>query len=132
MPYGTSGSTDRGANAPRLFAGNVFPGLSARQIGGWATVEFPLLLYQSYGGGGFNNRRLFGRDLYGQLAIYLHLGDKVLRPLGASWGRIDAYAFLEQNLTPNKDRSTGRTDRFNPVILYGVSIPVGDEAGRRP
>ena len=131
-PYGTSDANDRSGNASQLFAGLIFPAVDARRTGGWATVEVPLLVYHTYGGGGENNRRLFGRDLFAQVAVYLHVGEKVLRSLGPTWARLDVYGFVEQNLTPNRDRITGKMDRFNPVILYGVSLPVGgsSEGGR--
>lgn len=124
-PYGSSDASDRNANAPRLFIGNVFPLVDSSGTRGWATVELPLLVYHEYGGGGVNNRRLYGRDLYGQVAVYLHLGAKVLRVLGPAWAHLDMYAFLEQNLTPNRNPFSGRLDRFNPVLLYGVSMPIG-------
>jgi hypothetical protein len=130
-PYGSSDVNDRNANAPRLFIGNVFPVVDSSGTRGWATVELPLLVYHEYGGGGASSRRLYGRDLYGQLAVYVHLGQKVLRSLGAAWAQLDFYGFLEQNLTPNRNVVTGRVDRFNPVVLYGVSIPVGSPGGGR-
>jgi hypothetical protein len=128
-PYGLSGVSDRNTTAPVLFAGNIFPLIAGRRPGDWLTAELPLLIQHSYGGGGVNNPRLFGRDLYVQFAVYLHLGRRVLGDLGATWRRLDVYGFLEQNLTPNEDGVTGRTDRFNPVAMFGVSLALGG-AGR--
>lgn len=124
-PEGTSGASQRNTNAPALFAGNVFPLVRAERTAGWLTLELPLLVYHAYGGGGARNPRIYGRDLYVQLAAYVHLGRKALRDLGPGWARFDLYAFVEQNLTPNENTVTGRTDRFNPVALAGVSLTFG-------
>ena len=72
-PYGMSGIPDRNSSAPLVFIGNVFPAVSSARTGGWATLEVPLLLYQAYGGGGEHSTSNFGRDLYLQLSLYLHV-----------------------------------------------------------
>jgi len=124
-PYGTSNPSARGLNTPVLFAGNVFPLLDQRRTNGWITAEVPLLLHYAFGGGGAHNERLYGRDLHLQVAFRLHLGEKTLRDLGPFWRRLDVYAMFEQNLTPNEELTSGKPDRFNPVAMYGVTIPVG-------
>ncbi len=130
-PYGTSGIRNRSRNAPLLFVGNVFPFVSAQKTAGWATVDVPLLLYYSYGGGGVHNDRLYGRDLFLQIAARVHVGQKMLHDLGAFWSRVDAYAFLEQTMTPNRDSVSRRVDRFNPVVLIGLSMPFGATSSGR-
>jgi hypothetical protein len=129
-PYGTSGSIGRNLNTPVIFFGNAFPFVRSAQTGGWATVELPLFLYYSYGGGGPHNRRIYGRDVFLQVSTHLHLGAKALHDLGPFWSRVGVYADLEQNLTPNRvgNRSP---DRFNPVGLVGLSIPFGAGATER-
>jgi hypothetical protein len=131
-PYGTTGPSTRNTNAPAIFGGNIFPLLGAARTRGWLTIELPLLIYHAYGGGSANNSRIYGRDLFIQVAGYLHVGSKLLGELGSGWVRLDGYAFLEQNLTPNEDGSTGRTDRFNPVMVFGASLSLGSSEGRRP
>ena len=125
-PYGTSIAGDAGHNTPRLFAGNIFPLWGPRRTKGWLTVEAPLLIYYTYGGGGEHSHRLYGRDIYAQLATRMHIGQKMLRDLGRVWSRVDAYGFLEQNLTPNKVFGVRHRDYFNPIALVGISIPFGD------
>lgn len=124
-PEGTSGTSTRNTNAPSIFAGNIFPLLGPDRTAGWLTFEVPVLVYHAYGGGPSGNPRIYGRDVYVQLAAYVHLGRKALRDLGPGWAKFDLYAFLEQNLTPNENSITGRTDRFNPVALAGVSLGFG-------
>jgi hypothetical protein len=125
-PYGTSNPSARGLNTPVLFAGNVFPLIDQRRTNGWVTAEVPLLVNYAFGGGGANNERLYGRDLHLQVAFRIHLGEKRLRDLGPFWRRLDVYVMFEQNLTPNEELTSGKPDRFNPVAMYGVTIPVGE------
>lgn len=130
-PYGTSGVTPRSTNTPVLFIGNVFPGIPTRKTGGWLDLSFPVYLTYSYGGGGERNRQIYGRDFVGEAALQLYLGEKVLRDLGPAFGRLRVYAMMHQLLTPNEDLTTGITDRFNPVALYGVTIPIGGRGAVR-
>lgn len=124
-PYGTSGVTPRSTNTPMLFIGNVFPGVSARRMGGWLDLQFPVYLTYTYGGGGEHNSQIYGRDFVAEAALQVHVGRKVLRDLGPGFSRLRLYAMLNQVLTPNEDPSSGKTDRFNPMALYGLTIPIG-------
>lgn len=124
-PYGTSGVTPRSTNTPMLFVGNVFPGVAARRTGGWFDVTFPLYLTYTYGGGGPRNSQIYGRDFVAEAAVQVYVGRKVLRDLGPGFSRLRLYAMLNQLLTPNEDPSSGKTDRFNPMALYGLTIPIG-------
>jgi hypothetical protein len=130
-PYGTSGITPRATNTPVLFAGNVFPGISARRTGGWFDLQFPVYVTYSYGGGGARNREIYGRDVLAEAALQWYVGEKVLRPLGPAFARWRVYLMLNQVLTPNEDLTTGITDRFNPVALYGITIPLGGRSAAR-
>ena len=127
-PYGTSGITPRSTNTPLLFIGNVFPGIAARRTGGWFDLQFPVYLTYAYGGGGPHNSAIYGRDFVGEAALQWYVGQKVLRELGPAFARVRAYLMVNQVLTPNADVITGKVDRFNPVALYGITIPIG---GRR-
>ncbi len=130
-PYGMSGATPRNANTPVLFIGNVFPGIGKAQTGGWFDVQLPLYVTYSYGGGDARNPELYGRDFVGEAALQLYLGEKVLRDLGQTFARLRIYLMLNQVLTPNEDLTTGKTDRFNPMALYGLTIPIGGRNGGR-
>jgi hypothetical protein len=124
-PYGMSGPNGRALNTPVLFVGNIFPLVGNRRTAGWLTLELPVLVSHSYAGGSENETRLYGPDLHLQLAAYLHVGRKVLHELGPNWMRLDVYAFLDQNLTPNRDAVTGKRDPFNPAALFGLSLAIG-------
>lgn len=130
-PYGTSGITPRSTNTPVLFIGNVFPGIAARRTGGWFDLQFPLYLTYSYGGGGSRNSAIYGRDFVGEAALQWYVGQKVLHELGPTFSRLRVYLLVNQVLTPNEELITGTTDRFNPVALYGVTIPIGGHGPAR-
>jgi hypothetical protein len=127
-PYGTSGITPRSTNTPLLFIGNVFPGIPTRRTGGWFDLQFPVYLTYAYGGGGPHNSAIYGRDFVGEAALQWYVGQKVLRELGPAFSRLRVYLMVNQVLTPNADVVTGQVDRFNPIALYGITIPIG---GRR-
>ncbi|MBK9976455.1 MAG: hypothetical protein IPP20_00765 [Gemmatimonadetes bacterium] len=130
-PYGTSGITPRSTNTPVLFVGNVFPGIAARRTGGWLELQFPFYLTYTYGGGGPRNRAIYGRDFVAEAALQVHVGQKVLRELGPAFARLRLYAMVNQVITPNEDPTSGRTDRFNPMALYGITIPIGRHSTER-
>lgn len=130
-PYGTSGVSVRSTNTPVLFIGNVFPGIAARRTGGWFDLAFPVYLTYSYDGGGARNRQIYGRDLVGEAALQFFVGEKVLGDLGPMFRRLRVYLMVNQLLTPNKDLTSERTERFNPVALYGVTLPIGGRGAVR-
>lgn len=126
-PFGSSGASRRNTNTPMLFVGNVFPVLDARRTAGWLSVDAPVLLTYTEGGGGPSNQRVYGRDVVGELAVTVHMGRKLLSGFGGTLSRLRLYGLLDQNLTPNRTFE-GTMDRFNPVAFYGVTVPLG--AGR--
>lgn len=124
-PYGTTGFTTSHVNAPSVFAGNVFPLVPDSALGGWIQLDVSVLWYYTYDGGGRHASRLYGRDLYVELAITAPLGRKLLEGLGPNWRRLDGYLLFDQNLTPNPDPVSTRTDRFNPIALFGMTFRIG-------
>lgn len=126
-PYGTTGYATTQTNAPTVFMGNVFPLVEASRLGGWLSIDAPLLWYYVLDGGGRHNQRLFGGDVYAELAFTSPLGEKLLRDLGPSWKHLGGYLLLDQNLSPNPDRVSSRTDRFNPIALFGISLRFGKQ-----
>jgi len=126
-PYGTAGFTTSQTNAPSVFAGNMFPLVPDSALGGWLRADVPVLLYYTYHGGGPHNTRLFGKDIYVELAFTSSLGQKLLGGLGPNWKRLEAYLLLDQNLTPNPNLISGRTDRFNPIALFGIAFRFGKQ-----
>jgi hypothetical protein len=68
--------------------------------------------------------RLYVHDLFLQGAATVPLGSKLMADMGAFWSRIAVYGIVEQNLTPARNFTTRKLDRFNPTFLYGLSIPI--------
>ncbi len=124
-PYGSTGPTRRDVNFPTLFVGNVFPLLSDRATAGWLSADLPLLLTYGVDGGSTSNSRAYGTDVTLQFAVTAHIGSRILREFGGPLARLRAYVYADQNLTPNADPFTGIRDRFNPVVHYGITLPIG-------
>ncbi|MGQ0538541.1 MAG: hypothetical protein ACT4R6_06315 [Gemmatimonadaceae bacterium] len=127
-PFGFRGSGVRSANAPSLFAGAQLVVLPPAHTAGWLTAYVPILFLYSYRGGATDNTRLYGADLAAEAAVVLHVGRKLFGDLGTWWLTLGAFAYMQQNLTPNVEVSSGKRDRFRPDFVYGVSIPL---TGRR-
>ena len=126
-PYGTSGASRRNTNTPVLFAGNVFPLLAARHTGGWVSLNLPVLLTYTFGGGGQRNPRIYGRDVVVQGGLDILAGKKIFGEFGGTLSRLRVYALIEQNLTPNRRAFDDTLDRFNLIAYYGITLPVGTE-----
>lgn len=126
-PYGSSGISRRNTNTPILFAGNVFPLLSARHTDGWVSLSIPVLLTYTFGGGGQRNPRIYGRDVVVQGSLDILAGKKIFGEFGGTLSRLRVYALIEQNLTPNRRAFDDTLDRFNPVAYYGITLPIGTE-----
>jgi hypothetical protein len=123
-PYGSSGPSRRNTNTPMLFVGNVFPVLNSTRTGGWLSIDAPLLMTYTFGGGGQHNARVYGRDIALEAAFTVHAGRQLLAGFGGPLARLRLYAVIDQNLTPNKTFE-GKRDRFNPIAYYGLTIPFG-------
>ena len=124
LPYGSTQNTVRNTDAPTLFAGNIFSVITERKTSGWFTVEVPLLIAHSPGAAASGSARDYGRDLVVLPTVYLHLGPRALRELGAVWSKLNVVVQLEQNLTPNPD-ALGHRDYLNPIATIGVSLAIG-------
>lgn len=123
-PYGSSGPSRRNTNTPTLFIGNVFPVFSASKTAGWLSLDAPVLMTYTFGGGGEHNARVYGRDIALEAAFTVHAGRQLLAGFGGPLARLRLYVVLDQDLTPNKTFE-GKRDRFNPLAFYGLTIPFG-------
>lgn len=123
-PFGMSNG-NRIANDPILFYGASIPLVRERRTDGWLALSLPVLGVYQYDLTGRGNDRLYEHDLVLELSATAHVGRKLLSDLGPFWSRLDAYLLIDQMLTPDRELSNRRRDRFNPVFMYGVAIPLG-------
>lgn len=129
-PYGTTGFGVRNTDAPTIFAGNIFTVIDARRGSGWLTAEVPLVIAHAPGAANSGSVREYGRDVLLQPTLYVHIGRRIFGEFGAAWSRLDFFAILEQNLTPNRHPDTGARDFFNPVAVIGASLTLGGPVPR--
>jgi len=122
-PWGSTGATTRDTDAPTLFAGNIFH--LTDTANGWFSLELPVLVAHAPGAATTGNSRDYGRDLVVQPSLVIHLGARMFREFGRQWSDVDVLVYAEQNLTPNRDRTTGKRDRFNPMTFVGVTLALG-------
>lgn len=63
-----------------------------------------------------------GMDFVLEGAVVLGLG-KMMAPNSRYWSNVGAFFLLDQNITVEED-ANGEKDRFNPVLVYGISLPI--------
>jgi hypothetical protein len=122
-PLGLSNGL-REFNEPSFFYGPVIMLLPRDRTGHWVELTLPVLGTYRLDENGEADR-LYVHDLAVQGAVTVPLGERLMRDMGGFWQRFTIYGIVEQNLTPARNFSTRRIDRFNPTFYYGVSIPVG-------
>lgn len=122
-PLGLSNGL-REFNEPSFFYGPVVMLLPRDRTAQWIELTLPVLGTYRLDENGEADR-LYVHDLAIQGAVTLPIGEKLMRDMGGFWYRLTIYGIVEQNLTPARNFSTRRIDRFNPTFYYGLSIPVG-------
>jgi hypothetical protein len=126
LPFGLSNGR-RADNDPSLFYGASIALLREQDSGGWLEFAVPVLGVYQFDVTGIDPDPLYEQDLVVEGALTIHIGRKMLADLGGFWSRANVYAMIEQTLTPNADLSTRKRDRFRPVLMYGLTLPI---AGR--
>jgi hypothetical protein len=128
-PFGLSNGL-RSFNEPTFFYGPVVMLLPRDRTANWFELTMPVLGAYRLDENGEADR-LYVHDLFLQGAATVPLGSKLMADMGSFWSRISVYGILEQNLTPARNFTTRKLDRFNPTFLYGISIPIRG-ASRNP
>ncbi len=112
------------AGTPQLFYGAIipFPAVT-RATNGWVGLSFdPIALYTSGGGG--TSRYPYGHDLALEGALTINFGSKMMQQ-NAAFGRSSLFFLLDQIVTHQPIGENGKRDRFWPILITGVTIPVG-------
>lgn len=129
-PFGLSNGL-RSFNEPTFFYGPIVMLLPRDRTANWLELTMPVIgVYRLDENGEAD--RLYVHDLFLQGAATVPLGSKLMADMGSFWSRISVYGIVEQNLTPARNFSTRKLDRFNPTFLYGISIPIRGAASRNP
>jgi len=122
-PLGLSnGQRDR--NEPTFFYGPNIMLLPRDRTRNWIEVSMPVLGAYRLDESGEADR-LYVNELVVQGAVLLPVGGKLMSDMGPFWSRLTLYGIVEQNLTPSRNFTTRKIDRFSPTFQYGVSIPLG-------
>ena len=121
-PFGLSNGL-RSFNEPTFFYGPVVMLLPRDRTASWLELTMPVLGAYRLDENGEADR-LYVHDLFLQGAATVPLGSKLMADMGSFWSRIAVYGIVEQNLTPARNFTTRKLDRFNPTFLYGISIPI--------
>ena len=129
-PLGLSNGR-RELNEPTFFYGPSIMLLPRDRTKNWLELTLPVLGSYHLDENG-DAERLYVNDLVAQGVIVVPIGQQLMSDMGAFWSRLTLYGIIEQNLTPPRNVTTEKVDRFNPVFLYGVSIPLhGSSRGDR-
>jgi hypothetical protein len=121
-PFGLSNGL-RAFNDPTFFYGPVVMLLPRDRTQNWLELTMPILGAYRLDENG-DASRIYVNDLVLQTSAYVLVGQHLLKDMGTFWSRLTLYTTIEQNLTPSRNASTEKYDRFNPTFLYGVSIPI--------
>ena len=122
-PLGLSNG-QRELNEPTFFYGPIVMLLPRDRTKNWLELSLPILGAYRLDENGESDR-LYVNDLMIQGAAVVPIGEHLMGDMGPFWSRLTLYGIVEQNLTPSRNFTTRRVDRFNPTFLYGVSIPLG-------
>lgn len=121
-PLGLSNGL-RAFNEPSFFYGPIIMMLPRDRTANWIEITLPVLGAYRLDENGEADR-LYVHDLLLQGGVTVPVGEKLMRDMGTFWSRLTLYGIVEQNLTPARNVSTRKIDRFHPTFFYGVSIPI--------
>lgn len=121
-PLGLSnGQRDR--NEPTFFYGPNIMLLPRDRTRNWLELTLPILGSYRLDESDEANR-LYVNALVVQGVALVPVGQQLMSDMGRFWSRLTLYGVVEQNLTPSRNFTTQKRDRFSPTFLYGVSIAV--------
>jgi hypothetical protein len=118
LPDGTK------AGRPQLFYGTIlpFPAVTTAS-NGWLGLSLDAFALYSAGGGG-TTRYPYGHDLTLEGALTVNFGPMMM-PTNAAFGRSSLFFLLDQILTHPPTVESGKRDHFWPILITGVTIPLG-------
>ena len=110
------GIADEDDHGPIIFYGAIIPipGIT-EATQGWLSLSIDPLGVTGGAGGEGTNFWLEG-------AAVLNIGAKMMT--NSPWKGLGLYFLLDQQITRIPEDANGDKDRFNPVLLYGLSLPI--------
>jgi hypothetical protein len=112
------------SNFPNIFYGAIIPvpGV-AKATDGWLGLSLdPLGLYSAGGGG--SSLYPYGHDFVLEGALVINVGQKMMPRMGMFSGS-SVYVLLDQIMTHSPITQNGDRDRWWPILLAGVAVPIG-------
>ncbi|HET7458937.1 MAG TPA: hypothetical protein VFJ74_14905 [Gemmatimonadaceae bacterium] len=117
--FGAQVQTGGKGGTPQLFYGGIIPiAPISTATGGMLGVSLDPLGVTSFGQSG-------GTVFVGELAVSLSVGKMMFANMGPMWSGTGAYFLVDQQISDIPRDAAGNKDRFNPALLYGLSIPFG-------
>ena len=118
--FGAQVATGGHAGTPNIFYGGIIPIVPlSTATGGMFGMSIDPLGVTGFGGNG-------GTFFYGELAFSLAVGKMMFGGMGPMWSGLGAYFLIDQQLSgPLPRDESNNKDRFRPVLLYGLNIPLG-------
>ncbi len=118
--FGAQVQTGGNAGTPGIFYGGIIPIVPvSTATGGNLGISLDPLGVTTFGGTG-------GTAFVGELAFSLALGKMMFSGMGPMWSGMGAYFLIDQQISgPLPRDDNGDADRWRPVLLYGLNIPLG-------
>jgi hypothetical protein len=124
LPNGLDGNKD---NRPIFYYGALFPVTPINNAQQFLTVLVnPLGVYANRRAE--PTKRTYTHEFVLELALIANIGQTMMANMGV-WSNLGAYLLFDQQITGLAEDASGDTDRFNPVILYGVTLPIAPWPG---
>lgn len=119
QPNGLGGSHN---NLPGVFYGGIIPvALLGNMTQGWISLSIdPLGVY------GLNSRDSnfpYSHEFFLEGAFVVNIGSKMMTGMGP-WSGLGAYLLVDQQITHPAKNIDDDSDYWNPVLLYGLSLPL--------
>jgi len=122
--FGAQVATGGNAGTPNIFYGAIIPiaPLSAA-TGGMLSLSIDPLGVTTFGG---TTSSAGGTFFFLEAAFGLAVGKMMFQNMGPMWSGLGLYFLIDQQVSgPLPRDEDGDPDRFRPILLYGLNIPVG-------
>jgi hypothetical protein len=122
--FGAQVATGGNATTPNIFYGGIIPIVPiSTATGGLLDVSLDPLGVTTFGG---TTTQASGTYFVGEIAVVLQVGKMLMGGMGPTWSGIGLYFLIDQTISgPLPRNDDGDADRWRPVLLYGLNIPIG-------